>query len=170
MPNYNGGGTKTLLQRRYILATRKEDNDMGYELTKPKLIVDYTVAEQQKKYEFTIVDYPDLVKCKWIQIQTQQSDTENPSAWVTYNINNKMVFRSSGNKKYALVISEQRNGLWESIGSINAFPIVDCEGVASITSRIDSYIAIEPINSLSIVSWAQNFLKVGATIKIYGFY
>ncbi len=143
---------------------------MVYELNAPKLIVDYTVAEQQKKYEFTTADYPDLAKCKWIQIQTQQSDTENPAAWVDYNINNKIVFRTSGNKKYALVISEQRNGLWQSIGSINAFPIVDAEGVASISSKIDNYIAIEPINSLSINSWAQNFLKVGATIKVYGFY
>ena len=81
-----------------------------------------------------------------------------------------MVFRSSGNKKYALVISEQRNGLWQSIGSISEYPIIDCEAFASITSRIDNYIAIEPINSLSINSWDQKFLKVGATIRIYGFY
>ncbi len=170
MPNYNGGGTKTLLQRRYILATRKEDNDMGYELTKPKLIVDYTVAEQQKKYEFTTADYPDLAKCKWIQIQTHQTDAENSSAWVTYNLNNKIVFRTSGNKRYALAIIEQRNGLWQSIGGYYEYEIVDGNGSTAVTSRIDNYIAIEPINSLSIVSWAQNFLKVGATIKIYGFY
>ena len=159
-----------LVERRGLLNRKGSDSEMDYELTEPKLIVDYTVAEQQMKYEFTLADYPDLAKCKWIQIQTQQSDTENPSAWVEYNINNKLFFRTSENKKYALVISEQRNGLWQSIGSINAYPIVDAQGVASITSKINTYIAFEPINSLSIKSWAQNFLKVGATIKVYGFY
>lgn len=143
---------------------------MVYELNAPKLIVDYTVDEQKTKYEFTTADYPDLAKCKWIQIKTQQSDTENPAAWVSYNINNKIVFRTSGNKKYSLVISEQRNGLWQSIGCYYEYEILDGNGPASVSSKTDNYIAIEPINSLSINSWAQNFLKVGATIKIYGFY
>lgn len=170
MANQLGGGTEFLLRRRLSLMRRKVNSEMVYELNKPKLIVDYTVAEQQMKYEFTLADYPDLAKCKWIQIQTQQLDTENPSAWVNYNINNKIVFRTSGNKRYALVIIEQRNGLWQSIGSSYEYQIVDCNGAASVTSKIDNYIAIEPINSLSINSWAQNFLKVGATIKVYGFY
>lgn len=160
-----------LIRERMLMSNRKKgDEDMGYELTKPKLIVDYTVAEQQNKYEFTTADYPDLAKCKWIQIQTHQEDTENSAAWVSYNINNKMVFRTSGNKKYALVIIEQRNGLWQSIGGYYEYQIIDGNGTTPVSSKIDNYIAIEPINSLSINSWAQNFLKVGATIKVYGFY
>lgn len=159
-----------LAEHRRLLNRKGSDTEMDYELTKPKLIVDYTVAEQQNKYEFTTADYPDLAKCKWILIKTKQTDTENPSAWVDYNINNKIIFRTSGNKKNALVISEQRNGLWQSVGGYYEYEIVDGNGNTPVSSRIDNYIAIEPINSLSIISWAQNFLKVGATIKVYGFY
>lgn len=35
-----------LVEQRRLLNRKGSDEDMGYELTKPKLIVDYTVTEK----------------------------------------------------------------------------------------------------------------------------
>lgn len=56
-----------LIRERMLMSNRKgSDEDMEYELTKPKLIVDYTITEKKVKYEFMTTEYPELAKCKWI--------------------------------------------------------------------------------------------------------
>lgn len=170
MPNYNGGATKSLLQRRYILSMRKDDNEMDYELTKPKLIVDYTVAEQKNKYEFTTADYPDLAKCKWLLIAYKKK-TLDLKTYVNLSVNNKLISRFEPNNAMGNIYLWELHGLlFSEVGQHSNISFVDSRLTFTQNSGITQWYKFEPITSINLETYTVDNFDVGSTIKIYGFY
>ena len=172
MPNYNGGGTKSLLQRRYILSMRKDDNEMDYELTKPKLIVDYTVTEQKMKYEFTTADYPDLAKCKFIYMYVNSPSKPSNQPWCNVSVNNYVVYDLNIRATYNVIKVQTLNGLWSACG-------FSCDNLALTNftagvefkwpSSLATLIAYSPIERIALGSYTKCLLE-NTQIKVYGFY
>lgn len=148
---------------------------MGYELTKPKLIVEKTFETVQKSYEFKVSDYSELSKCKWFNIVIDETNAASTpiSNGIAIIFDNKYigVTETTSNKYYSFVI-EENNGLW----NVN----YACRGnigtnISNVMRAMDgaifsNYAPVE--NSIRIVggNTSNNVLADNTTIKIYGFY
>lgn len=164
---YNDSTTST-----FTVRNGKSVGDMDYELTKPKLIVDYTITEKKVKYEFMTTEYPELAKCKWIcmYVNAPSKPTEQP--WVVVSINNSKVYGIAVNYTYNVVKVQKLNGLWSACGMSENNPayITSDMGVQFVwPTDILTAVAYSPIECISLGSYTK-CLAENTTIKIYGFY
>lgn len=156
----------------FTVKNGKSVGDMDYELTKPKLIVDYTVAEQKMEYKFTTADYPDLAKCKWIYMYVNAPSKPTNQPWCNVSINNSDIYGIVRDKTYNIVKIQKLNGLWSACGmcSDNIAFTDSYDGVDfKWPSKISAAIAYSPIESIALGSYTK-CLTENTTIKIYGFY
>lgn len=162
-----------LVRKRMLMSNRKgSDEDMEYELTKPKLIVDYTITEKKVKYEFMTTEYPELAKCKWICMYVNFLSKPTGQPWVVVSINNSKVCGIDTGYTYNVVKIQKLNGLWSACGtnSDNASYICSDKGTQFFwPTDISTAVAYSPIESISLNSYT-NCLAENTTIKIYGFY
>lgn len=143
---------------------------MDYELTKPKLIVDYTVAEQKTKYEFTTADYPDLAKCKWLLI-AYKKNTQVLKTYVNLSVNNKLISRFEPNNAMGNIYLWELHGLlFSEVGQHTNTSFVDSRITFTQNSGITQWYKFEPITSIKLETYTADNFDVGSTIKIYGFY
>ena len=145
---------------------------MEYELTKPKLIVDYTVTEKKVKYEFMTTDYHELAKCKWIYMYVNAPSKPAGQPWVIVSINNSKVYGIAVNFTYNVVKVQKLNGLWSACGMSNdndAYINSD-NGVEFVwPTDISTAVAYSPIERISLSSYTE-CLQANTQIKIYGYY
>lgn len=164
---YNDGTTST-----FTVKNGKSMGDMDYELTKPKLIVDYTVTEKKIKYEFMTTEYPELAKCKWIYMYVNAPSKPTQQPWANVNINNSDVYGIAVYDIYNLVKIQEVNGLWSACGmsNDNKSYINSNNGVQFLwPSDMSTVVAYSPIECISLRSHTK-CLAENTTIKIYGFY
>lgn len=163
------------IRRRTLMKNVKgEDEDMGYELDAPKLIVDYIVEESLTKYEFKVSDYPELAKCKVINI-TEDLTNANVSGYTVYlfiRFDDKSVAYVAGtNQKYLGVTIQEHNGLWNVVESQKANTNAGY-GSPLIPISLIELAKYTPIkNSIVIIGNGGNKpINIGTRIRIYGFY
>lgn len=146
--------------------------DMDYELTNPKLIVDYTVTEKKVNYEFMTTEYPELAKCKWICMYVNAPSKPTNQPWVVVSINNRKVYGIDVGSTYNVVKIQKLNGLWSACGMSddNSSFINSNKGVKFLwPTDISTAVAYSPIERISLYSYTK-CLAENTTIKIYGFY
>lgn len=161
-----------LAERRRLLNRKGSDSEMDYELTKPKLIVDYTVTEKKTEYAFMTTEYPELAKCKWIYMYVNAPSKPTSQPWVNVSINKSNLYGIDSNSTYNVVKIQELNGLWSACGmSDDNGSYIDL--VAGVNfkwpTRISIATAYSPIERISIGSYTK-CLAENTTIKIYGFY
>lgn len=164
---YNDDTTST-----FTVKNGKSVGDMDYELTKPKLIVDYTVTEEKIKYEFMATEYPELAKCKWIYMYVNNPSKPTNEPWVNVSINYSIVYGIDVNDTYNVVKIQKLNGLWSACGKSddNIAYINSKNGVNFLyPSDISTAVAYSPIECISLGSYTK-CLQANTQIKIYGFY
>lgn len=162
-----------LVRERLLMSNRKgSDEDMDYELTKPKLIVDYTVTEKKIEYKFMTTEYPELAKCKWIYMYVNYPSKPTDQPWVSVKINNSEVYGIASNYTYNVVKVQKLNGLWSACGMANdnSAYIDTLIGTNFLwPSKLSTAVAYSQIESISLGSYTD-CLAENTTIKIYGFY
>lgn len=161
-----------LVERRRLLNRKGSDEDMDYELTKPKLIVNYTVTEKKLEYKFMTTEYPELAKCKWIYMYVNAPSKPTNQPWCAVSINNSNIYRIAHDITYNIVKIQKLNGLWSACGMCNdnnAF--IDSYGGVDFKwpTKILTAVAYSPIESIALGSYTK-CLTENTTIKIYGFY
>lgn len=161
-----------LVEHRRLLNRKGSDEDMGYELTKPKLIVDYTITEKKLEYKFMTTEYPELAKCKWIYMYVKFPSKPTNQPWVNVSINNIDAYGINVNAIHNIVKIQKLNGLWSACGmSDNNGAFTDSfSGVQFLwPTRMSTFVAYSPIERISLGSYTK-CLAENTTIKIYGFY
>ncbi len=161
-----------LVEHRRLLNSKGSDSEMKYELTKPKLIVDYTVAEQKIKYEFTTADYPDLAKCRWIYMYVNNPSKPTNQPWGQVHINGSEVYGIETAMTCNVVMLQTLNGLWSVCGfsTDNANYAKFDRGLDfKRASDLSTFIAYSPIERIALISYTK-FLLEKTQIKIYGYY
>lgn len=164
---YNDGTTST-----FTVKNGNSVGDMDYELTKPKLIVDYTVTEQKKEYEFTTADYPDLAKCKWIYMSVNAPSKPTNQPWVVVKINNSTVYGISVSNIYNIVEVQKLNGLWRAcgMGTDNVSQTNSNVGISMFwPTGLSNMVVYSPIERISLSSYTMCLLE-NTQIKVYGHY
>ena len=161
-----------LAERRRLLNRKGSDEGMDYELTKPKLIVDYTITEKKIEYKFMTTEYPELAKCKWIYMYVDFPSKPENQPWVVVNINNSKVYGLETGYTYSVVKIQKLNGLWSACGfrSDNHSYVSSDRGVQFMwPADISTAVAYSQIERISLSSYIK-CLEENTTIKIYGFY
>ena len=162
------------VRRRILEKVKGDDEEVTYELDAPKLIVDYTVTEAKKFYEFTSTDYPDLEKCKWVNI-VARGDLDTQPGYIHCSVNGTVIGEApspSGvwnfeiREATGLFYCEGRSGNIYTISSNNPRRPVTI-GTNPVLPRGNKF---EPIKKLKFQNPLTNILPENGTIKIYGFY
>ena len=142
----------------FTVTNGKSDGDMDYELTKPKLIVDYTITKKKVKYEFMTTEYPELAKCKWIYMYVNFPSKPTGQPWVIVSINNSKVYKIDTSFTYNVVKIPKLNGLWSACGmrdDNNAYINSDNGAQFLWPTDVSTAVAYSPIERISLSSYTE---------------